>query len=269
MRVGIIGCGKLGRAIASGLLAHGAVREIVASTRSAQPIPSLPTVAIHASNCAVAHGADVVFLCVKPAHVKAVVEEIASSIDARSLVISTAAAIDARDVCAWLEGRAPVVRVMPNMPCRIGEGMTVIARGPHSKEEHVALAESLFAPLGRTAVIPEHLMDAATAISGCGPAYGYVILEALMDAAVTLGLPYDVARLLTAQTMRGAAQMVLASDAHPAELKSEIATPGGCTVDALLELETGGLRSTLLRAVLAAAARSAALGRPVKTPSYS
>jgi pyrroline-5-carboxylate reductase len=148
---------------------------------------------------------------------------------------------------------------MPNMPCRICAGMTVLAAGPGATPEHVALAESLFDTLGRTATIDERLMDAATGISGCGPAYAYVIVEALSDAGVKLGLPRNVARLLAAQTLLGSAKMVLESDVHPAALKDEVTTPAGCTTDALMELEDGKLRHTLLRAAVAAAKRSASL----------
>lgn len=271
MNVGIVGCGTLGRAIASGLAAHAGVRTIVASTRSGEPIPSLPHVRVTSSNRDVVHGASVVLLCVKPFQMQAVCEEIAPWLAAETLVITTAAASSAHDVARWIGERAAVVRVMPNMPCRIGAGMSVIARGSHSDDEHLALAQSLFATLGATAVVHEGLMDAVTAISGCGPAYGYLIVEALTDAGVKLGLSYGTARLLVAQTMLGAAKMVLESDAHVAELKAEVTTPAGCTVDALMELEDGKLRSTLLRAAVAAAARSAALGAPQtpKIPSYS
>jgi pyrroline-5-carboxylate reductase len=118
----------------------------------------------------------------------------------------------------------------------------------------------MFETLGRVAVIDERLMDAATGISGCGPAYAYVIIESLSDAGVKLGLPREVARLLAAQTIMGSAKMVLSSDAHPAALKDEVTTPAGCTIDGLMELEDGKLRHTLLRAAVAAATRSATLG---------
>jgi pyrroline-5-carboxylate reductase len=167
--------------------------------------------------------------------------------------------VSTAQVREWIGDRAPVVRAMPNMPCRIGEGMTVIAAGAGATADHLALAESVFATLGRTARIEERMMDAATGISGCGPAYAYVIIEALSDAGVKLGLSRDVARLLVAQTMLGSAKMVLESTTHPAALKDEVTTPAGCTIDGLMELEDGKLRHTLLRAAVAAATRSASL----------
>jgi pyrroline-5-carboxylate reductase len=148
---------------------------------------------------------------------------------------------------------------MPNTPFRVGEGMTVLAPGSHATQEQVEFARSLFDKNGRTAIVEERLMDAVTGISGCGPAYMYVVIEALSDAGVKLGLPRQTARLLASQTMLGAAKLVLSSEAHPAALKDEVTTPAGCTIDGLMELEDGKLRHTLLRAAVAAAKRSASL----------
>ena len=249
MRVGIIGCGTLGRAIATGLRAHDGVQDILTTTRGGD-------------NHDLTRRSDVVLLCVKPFQVESVATEIAGDLHDAQLIITAAAAIHTNDVRRWTNERAPVVRVMPNMPCRIGAGMTVIARGGGASDRHLALAQSIFDTLGRTAVIEERLMDAATGLSGCGPAYAYLIIEALTDAGLKLGFSYETARLLVAQTLLGSAQMVLASDAHPAALKNEVTTPAGCTIDGLMELEDGKLRSTLLRCAVAAATRSSALTLP-------
>jgi len=259
MNVGIIGCGTLGRAIAAGLAHHEEVRSIVATTRRGTPIPALPDVTIMRDNVRLVEAVDVVLLCVKPFQLEAVAREIAPALAPHHLVISTAASVTSAQVRTWIAGRAPIVRVMPNMPCRVGLGMTVLARGADATDAHLTLAQSLFDMLGRTLAIDEALMDAATGISGCGPAYAYLIIEALSDAGVKLGFSYDAARLLVAQTMLGAAQMVLETGEHPALLKNEVTTPAGCTVDGLMELEDGKLRSTLLRAAVAAATRSASL----------
>jgi pyrroline-5-carboxylate reductase len=248
MDVGIIGMGTLGRAIAAGLDRHEEIGALRGTNRSS------------ANNTAVAAASDVILLCVKPFQVEGVAREIAASLAEDKLVITCAASVPLRSVEAWSEGRAPVVRAMPNMPCRIGAGMTVLAAGGRATPEHLLLAQSIFETLGRVAIIDERLMDAATGISGCGPAYAYVIVESLSDAGVKLGLPRHVARLLAAQTIMGSAKMVLESDAHPAALKDEVTTPAGCTIDGLMELEDGKLRHTLLRAAVAAANRSSALG---------
>lgn len=249
MIVGILGLGTLGRAIAAGLEGDSRVAEIVSTRREGD-------------NVSLARRADVVFLCVKPFQMERVVREIAPELTPQKLVVTAAASISSGQVEGWI-GRAdiPVVRAMPNTPFRVGEGMTVLAAGSHATSTHLELARSLFASHGKTAVVEERLMDAVTGISGCGPAYMYVVIEALSDAGVKLGLPRETARLLVAQTMLGAAKLVLSTDAHPAALKDEVTTPAGCTIDGLMELEDGKLRHTLLRAAVAAAERSASLGK--------
>jgi pyrroline-5-carboxylate reductase len=249
MQVGIIGYGTLGRAIAAGLRAHDDVRDISVTTRR------------EGDNRDVAQSSQVILVCVKPFQLEAVLREIAPVLRADQLLISTAAAVSIAHLRAWSNDVCAVVRAMPNMPCRIGEGMTVLSASPDVAEASVTLATSLFATLGRALVIDERLMDAATAISGCGPAYFYLIVEALTDAGVKLGFSHDVARELVAQTMLGSARMVLETGTHPAALKTEVTTPAGCTVDGLMELEDGKLRSTLLRAAVAAATRSASLNQ--------
>jgi pyrroline-5-carboxylate reductase len=249
MIAGIVGFGTLGRAIAAGLDGDSRVTEIVSTRRDGD-------------NASLALRSDVLFLCVKPFQMQRVVREIAPALTPRKLVVTAAASVSSAQVEAWLDrADIPVVRAMPNTPFRVGEGMTVLAAGSHATPEHLELARSLFASHGRTAIVEERLMDAATGISGCGPAYMYVVIEALSDAGVKLGLPRETARLLVAQTMLGAAKLVLSTDAHPAALKDEVTTPAGCTIDGLMELEDGKLRHTLLRAAVAAAERSASLGR--------
>ncbi len=262
MIVGIIGMGTLGRAIATGLSNAATVSAVRGTNRRAAALASHPDVAVGSDNRSLAASCDVIMLCVKPFQVEGVAREIADVFAPAKLVITCAASVPLGRVESWIGQRAPIIRAMPNMPCRIGEGMTVLAAGSQAGPEHIALAQAMFETLGRVAVIDERLMDAATGISGCGPAYAYLIIESLSDAGVKLGLPRDVARLLAAQTIMGSAKMVLASDAHPAALKDEVTTPAGCTIDGLMELEDGKLRHTLLRAAVAAANRSAALGGP-------
>ena len=260
MIVGILGYGTLGRAIAAGLHVHDGVESVIATTRRGFAPGDDARVEAPADNLELARSADVILVCVKPFQVEGVLTPIASALRPEQLVISCAASVSTAQVRAWTGDRVAVIRAMPNMPCRIREGMTVLAAGSGATAVHVALAESLFATLGLTATIDERLMDAATGISGCGPAYAYVIIEALSDAGVKLGLPRAIARTLVAQTMLGSAKMVLESDIHPAALKDEVTTPAGCTTDALMELEDGKIRHTLLRAAVAAAERSAKLG---------
>ena len=260
MNVGILGCGTLGRSLTLGLRRHSSVSAIAATTHTPrESLPDLPHVRMLTSNSELARTSDVLFLCVKPFQVQAVLTEIAPELCESTLLISTAASVRLEQLAAWAQWRLPIVRSMPNMPCRLGAGMTVLAAGADVSETEVAVARSLFETLGRVAVVEERFMNAATGLSGCGPAYVYLIVEALSEAGVKLGLPRKTALLLAAQTLLGSAQLVLQSEVHPAALKDEVTTPAGCTIDALMVLEEGKLRSTLINAVVAAAGRSAEL----------
>src|SRR5258707_6985560 len=148
---------------------------------------------------------------------------------------------------------------MPNSPCLIRQGMTVLSRGRHASEEHLEIARQIFAPLGRCLTLEERHMDAVTALSASGPAYLYVVIESLAEGGVKVGLPRDVATTLAAQMVLGSAAMVLQSGEHPAKLKDGVTTPAGCTIDGLLELEEVSLRVTLLKAVVRATRRAAEL----------
>ncbi len=261
MDIGILGCGTLGRAIAQGLRTHAGVQRIAATTRSGRGFGrDLDDVVAVGSNRELASISDAVIICVKPSQVEAVAREIAQDLRAGTLVISAAAAISTESLRAWTGGAVPIVRAMPNMPARIRLGMTALAAGSNADAAHLETARDLFATLGRVVVVEERLMNAVTGISGCGPAYVYLIVEALAEAGVKLGLPRNVALELAAQTLHGSAAMVLQTGIHPAALKDEVTTPAGCTIDGLLALEDGGLRSTLVRAVTAAADRGAQLG---------
>jgi pyrroline-5-carboxylate reductase len=248
MNVGILGFGTLGRALAEGLRRHPDVGSIATTTRSGGE-----------SNAEVARSHDVLIVCVKPHHVEEVVREIAPELRPEHVLISVAASVRVSRLREWSENRCPVVRVMPNTPVRVFEGMSVIAKGGESSDRATTIAQSLFSTLGKVAFLDESLFDAATAISGCGPAYVFLIIEAIRDAGVRLGLPRDIAMLLGSQTLLGAAKMALQADDHPAALKDEVTTPAGCTIDALLVLEDGKLRSTIMRAAIAAADRSRSL----------
>jgi pyrroline-5-carboxylate reductase len=242
MQIGIIGRGTIGGALAKGLARHERVTIIDSTTR-----------ATSSRNPSLARSSDVVVLCVKPRDIEQVLREIASSLRPEQVVISAAASIGTVQLRDWSQDRARIVRVMPNTPARVGSGMTVIAREALTCEEALETARSLFATFGRTAVLDEARMDAVTAISGCGPAYAFLVIEALIDAAIALGISYEDARDMVAQTMLGSAQLVLESGMHPAALRHEVTTPGGRTIKGLIELERGATRASLINAALAAA----------------
>jgi len=262
-RIGILGLGTMGAAIARGLVGSLPAGSIAATRRAGESTPpdgDPPGVQLVADNRALVERSDVIVLAVKPHQVQQILEDLAPNL-AGKVLVSICAAISTDDLQRWAGSKTVVVRTMPNTPCLIGRGMTVIARTTQTQPEQLALAESLFAPLGRTAVLDESLLDAVTGLSGCGPAYVFLIIEALSEAGVKLGIDRRTATLLAAQTLLGGAEMVLQRGEHPAQLKDEVTTPAGCTVDALMVLEDGRLRSTLIRGVVAAAERSRELRR--------
>jgi pyrroline-5-carboxylate reductase len=202
-------------------------------------------------NADVANASDIVIVCVKPRDAQAACEQIAPVLRAEQIVVSAVASVTTGLLREWTERRAQVVRVMPNTPARVGSGMTVVARSAQCHEELLARTRVLFDAFGRTMILDESLMDAVTAVSGCGPAYAFVVMEAMIDGAIALGIPYEHARVLVAQTLLGSAHLLLRSDAHPGALKHEVTTPAGRTIRGLAELESGGVRSALMRAVIA------------------
>lgn len=273
-RIAVIGLGKLGGILLRAfldqrLVSADRVTATVDHQENAEARTKIFGLPVSTDNPGAVKGADIVLLCVKPAGVQALCEEIAPLM-AGKLLISVAASVPTSAIETYLAsgasgdtgpsgGSVPVVRAMPNTPSVIGSGMTGLSAGRFATDEHLALAKSLFDAVGRTIVLDEKHMDAVTGLSASGPAFIYVILESLAEAGVKVGLPREVATLLAAQTTLGAAGMVLESGSHPALLKDEVTTPAGCTIDGLLELEKGGLRVTLIKAVVKATKRAAEL----------
>ncbi|OFZ83425.1 MAG: pyrroline-5-carboxylate reductase [Bdellovibrionales bacterium RIFOXYD1_FULL_44_7] len=265
LKIGILGLGKMGEALARGLIKKAADEYFIeASTRTAESAKEASRrlgIKCYTDNNELVSKSDIIVLCVKPYQARMVLEEIKNSLKKEQILISICAAVTTEQGLGWIEEKARFVRAMPNTPCLIGEGMTVLAKGRGSDEEHLKVAERIFGTVGKTAVIDEALMDGATGLSGCGPAYVYLAIEALSEAGVKVGLPRKTATLLAAQTLVGASKMVIERGVHPAELKDEVTTPAGCTIDGLMALEEGKLRVTLIKAVLAAAKRSRKLSR--------
>ncbi len=259
----VLGAGMMGGALARGLVGAGAMPSAglrVFDTHGAKAAALSEAlgggaVAAPSALSAVA-GADIILIAVKPPVVAAVLSEISAALLPHQLVISIAAGVRLATMEVLLPQGIPVVRTMPNTPCLVGCGATALCRGASATEEHLALAQSLFASVGLSVEVPERLLDAVTGLSGSGPAYVYLMIEALADGGVKEGLTRDTSRLLAAQTVLGAAQMVLSSDEHPAQLKDNVTTPGGTTIAALHVLERAGLRTALIDAVGAAADRS-------------
>lgn len=264
--IGFIGAGQMARALARGLVAAGLARpeQIVACDPAAGAREAfcrdVAGARMLASGREVVAAAPVVFLAVKPQHVAEVMAELRGHVHAQNLMISVAAGVPLTRLCEGL-GTQRVVRVMPNTPALVGVGASAYALGPGASPDDAARVEQLLQAVGLAFQVDEPLLDAVTGLSGSGPAFIYLIIEALSDGGVQAGLPRALATALAAQTVRGAAAMVLVTGEHPGVLKDRVASPGGTTIAGLRELEERGVRGALMAAVVAAARRAAELGK--------
>jgi pyrroline-5-carboxylate reductase len=211
---------------------------------------------VSTDNLAVARQADVILLGVKPFQIPGLVEEIGPALTTGKLLLSFAASVRISAIEQGAGIDIPVIRAMPNTPSMLGAGISALCRGRFVTDAQMAFASRVFETVGRTVIVDEKHMDAVTGLSASGPAFIYIILESLAEAGVKVGLPRDIATLLAAQTTFGAAKMVLETGYHPALLKDAVTTPAGCTIDGILELEEGGLRVTLIKAVMRATQRA-------------
>jgi pyrroline-5-carboxylate reductase len=261
--VAVLGTGTMGEAVVAGLLRSGRPPStVVVTARRPERARELERrLGVRAVANAEAAGAEVVVLAVKPGDMERLVAEVAPALRPGSLVVSVAAGLPT----AWFERRLPdgsaVVRVMPNTPVAVGEGMSLLCGGVAATADHLASVEELLHPLGRVARVPEHLFDAATALAGSGPAYHFLFTEALVEAGVLLGLPRALARDLAAQTAYGSALMLRDSELGATALREQVTSPGGTTIAALRRLESGGLRASVFDALEAARDRGRELGR--------
>lgn len=260
-KLGIIGAGKIGEAILAGAFAKHlfAPEEVILSVRTESHRQDLEThygVAVTLDNGALAAESEIILLSVKPKAIVDIVNEISSRLKPGTLLISTAAGVPLEVIESRVPGFVAVVRTMPNLAVSVGEGMTGISCGRNVSPEQIRIAEGLFGAVGRAVTLEESHMDAVTGLSGSGPAYIYIVIEALADGGVKMGLPRDVAIQLAAQTVLGAAKTVLETGEHPAKLKDQVTTPAGVTIDGILELEEGGLRVTLIKSVVKATERA-------------
>lgn len=265
-RLGFIGAGRMATALASGFVSAGLVEkaQIVASDPVAGARDAFAEATggrIAADNRQVTSEADVLFLAVKPQQMCQVLSELHGNVGAGHLVVSIAAGTRLETLSKGLGEGPRIVRVMPNTPCLVGESASAYCLGPGACEADGRLVGELLGAVGTAYELDEKLMDAVTGLSGSGPAFVYIIIEALSDGGVQMGLPRDVALTLAAQTVKGAAQMVLATGEHPAVLKDRVASPGGTTIAGIEALESHGLRAALISAVEAATRRSEELSR--------
>lgn len=260
-RVALIGAGKMGGILLQAFLKNNLfppenIRATVQHAERAQSLSQQWGISVTTDNLAAARNSDLILLGVKPRTVPEVVAQIRPALTAKKTIISFAASVTTSAIEKAAGIDLAVIRAMPNTPSLLGCGATALCRGKFVSAEQLALAERVFSSVGRTVTVDEKHMDAVTALSASGPAYIYIILESLAEGGVKVGLPRDIATLLAAQTALGAATMVLETGSHPALLKDAVTTPAGCTIDGILQLEEGGLRVTLIKAVMRAAQRA-------------
>ncbi|WP_049576629.1 pyrroline-5-carboxylate reductase [Streptomyces sp. SBT349] len=264
-KIAVLGTGKIGEALLGGMLRAGrSASDLLVTVRReerAQALRARHGVEV-VTNAEAAKTAGTLILAVKPQDMPTLLEELAPHTPADRLVISAAAGITTAFVESRLTPGTPVVRVMPNTPALVDEAMSVISGGTHAGERHLARTEDIFNGVGKTMRLPETQQDAATALSGSGPAYFYFLVEAMTDAGILLGLPRDKAHDLIVQAAIGASVMLRDSGEHPVTLREAVTSPGGTTISAIRELENHGVRAALIAAIEAARDRSRALAQP-------
>lgn len=264
--IGFIGSGNMGEALISGLLVsqQSKPEHIICSDVREERLEELQKCyGIHTTtdNKAVIQKADIIVYAIKPQIMAEVLQETSASLDMSKVIISIAAGVPLAAIESMIKKDLRLIRAMPNVCVAVKEGATAIAAGAHCKSEDVALAMAIFNSVGRCVFLKEnYLMDAITGLSGSGPAYIFMIVDALADAGVKVGLSRKEALLLASQTVLGAAKMLLETKVHPGQLKDMVTSPGGTAIAGLHTLEKGGLRTTLINAVEAATARSKELG---------
>jgi pyrroline-5-carboxylate reductase len=263
--IGFIGGGNMAGALIKGLLSSKTVspQQIMVSDVSPERLDQLAKshgVRTSAENHALVHDSDVIVLSVKPQAIDKVLTQIAADVTPKHLLISVAAGVPGSAIESKLPDKTRLVRAMPNTPAIVLAGATALAAGPHATDADVQTARAVFEAVGRVVVLDESLLDAVTGLSGSGPAYVMLMIEALADGGVKVGLHRDTALLLAAQTVFGSAKLLLETGEHPGRLKDQVTSPGGTAIAGLHTLEAGGLRRTLIDAVEAATERSMELG---------
>ncbi|MXX96094.1 MAG: pyrroline-5-carboxylate reductase [Rhodothermaceae bacterium] len=260
--IAVIGAGNIGRALVGGLISGGHLdpSRVRVTRRNPNGLEilhrKLPGVSAGVDNKAAVKDASIIVLAVKPTNWLSVAEEIREFVNPGTLIVSVLAGLTTDRIAKEFPDHQPVVRTMPNTPMTVFKGATAICAGASASVEHVELVREMFEAVGRVERVPEYLMDAVTGLSGSGPAYVYMLIEALTDAGVKQGLPRSTAFRLTKQTVLGAAQLADQTDKHPAILRDEVTTPGGTSISAIAELEQHGLRTMFIHAVATATERS-------------
>lgn len=256
-QLAMLGTGRMGEALLNGLLrsgwaAPGQLHCTVRNPERARTIAETYGVRADTDSAAAAAGADVVILAVKPQNLRELLATVGDKIRPDQLVITVAAGVPTSAIESHLPEGTSVVRVMSNTPVQVDQAMSVVAAGRHARDDQVELAAEILGHVGRVIRLPEEHLDAVTALSGSGPAYVFLLVEAMIDAGILLGLSRDVASELIVQTLVGSATMLRDSGRHPVELREEVTSPGGVTISAIRALEDAGVRAALINAIEAA-----------------
>ena len=265
-RIAIIGVGNMGEALVGGIVKTGLldparIAAFDAERERLKAISERWKIAAANDSAEAVRDSDVILLAVKPQTIPAVLDELRSVVAPRQMLLSIAAGVRTSLIEERLNVPCPVVRAMPNTPALVGRGIAAICPGKFAEQEHLTIARTLLGTVGDVVVVAENQMDAVTGLSGSGPAYVYTLIEALSDGGVKMGLPRSIALKLAAQTVLGAAKMVLETGEHPAVLRDRVTSPGGTTITGMQVLESRGFRNAAISAVEAATKRSKELGK--------
>lgn len=264
-KVGFIGCGNMAQAIIGGIIKNGTVKptDIIASDvfeDSLKKAKAEHGIKVTASNVEAAGQSDLIFIAVKPYQAEGVIKEIAAKVTAKKVVVSMATGIDLKSMEGWFGKKVKLVRIMPNTPALVNAGMTAASPNASVTEEETEMVRTILGAIGRCEVVPESLMDAVLVVSGSAPAYVYMFIEAMADAAVLEGMSRPMAYTFAAQTVMGSAKMVMETGMHPGALKDMVCSPGGTTIEAVAVLEERGFRSAVIEAMRACAIKGRELG---------
>jgi len=264
-KIGVIGTGNMGEALISGLIysRSSIPKNVICSDIRKDKLKSIKgayEVATTGNNLDVVKASEIVIYAVKPQIMASVLKETAASLDMSKLVISIAAGVPLVAIESCLNKDLRLIRVMPNIAASVKEGAAAVAAGKHALKNDLKMAKAIFDSVGKSVIIEEELMDTITGLSGSGPAYIFLIVDALADAGVKMGLAREDALFLSSQTVLGAAKLLMETNEHPGKLKDKVTSPGGTAIAAIHTLEQGGLRTTLINAVEVATKRSRELG---------
>jgi pyrroline-5-carboxylate reductase len=251
----------MGEALLRGIIGSGLMSpdDVLASDMDSEKLKNLSNelkITAVENNCELVEQSDIILFAVKPNVIKAVLSEVSSCLNPPRWCISIAAGVGTDTIESILQAGVPVVRVMPSTPAMVYEGMAAICPGKHARDEHMQKTQKMLQSVGKAITVQEKLMDAVTALSGSGPAFVFLIIEALTDAGVQLGLSHADAATMAAQTVLGAGKMVVETGEHPAILKNRVTSPGGTTAAGLYQLERNGVRAAIVDAVVSAAMRA-------------